>query len=1018
MSETPLADKQLSDAIEKESQKFQSCYLWLKNNMPRSFFEEVPGDLLNLVTHSLSGLDLQQYSTQLHLKQLAIALCLDSPDADLRILQNFSMQGIKNYRSFVSKTPPPIPGAKANLRIATIYFTEALESVDKPFPEESQIKLKEALQQKGFEVSDEEFSSLMKIIHPRFLLSLQTDLLALAIKLLSQAKKEDHCQYEVTYNKDWQEKELPSMQIVLAWRNIPKQFFLYRLAKVIHRYGLVIKRVNATYVNPYSKESTLVMALGLDGAGDKAAWEAANADDFLKELISVKYFAVFDLIEQVFIESSLTSACMGELIRSSLDFIHQILVNVDLHLYTHANCEEALCRHPELTVQLCAAFEAKFHPQKHDLHRYKEIRDNFLSLVDKLDTGNEINDLRRKNVLKQGMNFIDHILKTNFYLSHKTSLAFRLDPFYLDHAPLDREHKFPLLPYAIFFIRDAHFISFHIRFKDLARGGVRTVFPQQPERAQSERNSVFYECYSLAYTQNKKNKDIPEGGAKAVIFLKPFERLDSEAMILTQELQKANVDSAEITLKMKLFIEEQKLEYLHQSQRSFVRSLLSLINCYPDGLLKEEQIVDYWKKPEYIYLGPDENMHDSMIIWIAEYSKHCGYKPGGAFISGKPEIGINHKQYGVTSLGVNTYMHEVLKFLKIDPEKDPFTIKISGGPDGDVAGNQIHNLYRFYPQTAKLLALTDVSGTIFDPKGLDLEEMMELFQRGLPIRYYPPKQLSEGGYLLDLMTKQEQNAYSQQTLLWKKQDGKLIQDWLSGNEMNALFRSNVHSTKVDIFIPAGGRPRTLNDSNWSEFLDEKGKPTARAIIEGANLYLTPWARHSLENLGTLIVKDSSANKTGVICSSFEILTGLTLSEEQFLEHKPQLVEEILQLIKQKALDEALLLLNTHKLTNAPLSEISESISERINDFTDQLHGYLENILLPNDPHHPLLKCFLNYCPTLLREHYTDELLSEIPDNHKKAIIACSIASRLVYRKGLNWSPSLVDVLPLILAEVV
>ena len=93
--------------------------------------------------------------------------------------------------------------------------------------------------------------------------------------------------------------------------------------------------------------------------------------------------------------------------------------------------------------------------------------------------------------------------------------------------------------------------------------------------------------------------------------------------------------------------------------------------------------------------------------------------------------------------------------------------------------------------------------------------------------------------------------------------------------MNALLRNNVHQVKTDVFIPSGGRPRTLNETNIKEFLDESGKPTSRVIIEGANLYLTPKARERLEKLGIVLIKDSSANKTGVICSSFEVLCGLT-----------------------------------------------------------------------------------------------------------------------------------------------
>jgi len=240
-------------------------------------------------------------------------------------------------------------------------------------------------------------------------------------------------------------------------------------------------------------------------------------------------------------------------------------------------------------------------------------------------------------------------------------------------------------------------------------------------------------------------------------------------------------------------------------------------------------------------------MHNEMIEWIASYSKYYDYKPGGAFISSKPGAGINHKQYGVTSLGVNVYMEEVLKFMGIDPQKDDFTIKMTGGPDGDVAGNQLYNLYRFYPKTAKLLALTDGSGTIYDPVCLDLESIVRLFKENQPIRFYPPEKLHEGGFLLDAKMKREQTLYTQQTLCWRKQEGKVVEDWLSGNEMNHIMRHNVHQTKTDIFIPAGGRPRSLNENNVQDFLDETGKPTSRAIVEGANLYLTPWARRSMEN---------------------------------------------------------------------------------------------------------------------------------------------------------------------------
>lgn len=1011
------ADKELTQAIERESLKFQNYYLWLEKAMPPLFFEEVSKENIMLIAHNLMGFEQQQYETTIHLKNVALALCLDSADADLRILKDYAFYGIRHYQAFVSKTPPPFPGITANLRIATIYFTEAIECVEKPFPEESKEELRALAKNRNPQLTDEEFDKLLYGINTRFLRAHSIQRLILALDMFFRAQTRDNCQFEVRYNETWEEKDLASMQIVLAWRNTPKHNFLYRLARTIHRHGLIMKRVNATYIDPYGKESILIMSLDLHGANGKAAWDAADITDFLRELVTVKYFASFDVIDQNLVSKGVISGNMGNFLRSMVTFIHQALVHLDVNLYTPENIEEAFCRHPELTANLCEAFNLKFNPDFHNLDEYAKKREQFLTDVGKLDTGQEENDIRRKTILRQGMNFIHHLLKTNAFRMNLTAHSFRLDPRYLDEIPFERAKTFPVLPYAIFYIKGMHFFGFHIRFKDLARGGLRTVYPEHPEQIVHERNNVFTECYNLALTQHMKNKDIPEGGSKGIIFLNPMERRDSESLVLQKEMEAVHVAPEIIEKKILSFRKEQRFEYLYQAQRSFIEGLLTIINCDPDGTIRARHIVDYWNRPEYIYLGPDENMHDEMISWIANFSKKYHYKPGGAFISGKPKLGINHKEYGVTSLGVNVYMETLLKYVGIDPHKQPFTIKMSGGPDGDVAGNQICNLYRYYPDTAKLLALIDVSGTIFDPKGLDLATLSDLFKQAKPLKYYPPEKLSEGGFLLDKNAKRSPTALAQQTLCWRKQNGKLVEDWLTGSDMNYILRNNVHQTKADIFIPAGGRPRTLNETNIKEFLDETGKPTSRCIVEGANLYLTPKARRMLEKLGVLIIKDSSANKTGVICSSFEVLCGLALSDEQFLQHKETLVKEILERLKQCAANEAHLLLRTHKDTNDFLTDISDQISENINQFTYQLLDFLDRAPWDPDPRHPLTHCYLNYCLPTLRNQFQHAMLHEIPDHHKKAIVACQIASQAVYKNGLDWHPTIVDVLPVLLKEL-
>ena len=1014
-NKAPLSCFDLMQAVKLEGEKFQEYYLWLEHAMPRVFFEEVSRENLMLITHSLMGFNLQNYFSTINRKNAAIGLCLDSPDADLRILRPFTSYGIKNYQAYVSKEPVPFPGVNAYLRIATLDFTEAIEASEKNYSPDSKEALLALLKKENPTLTNEEYETCLAKMNTRFLLALPTERLALAINLLYRAQTRDNCQYEVRYEEHWQEKGTASMYIVLAWRNTPKHNFLYRLARVVYRHGLSVKRVNATYTDPYNKQSVLVMALSLHGSNGQAVWDVADIPDLLREISTVKYFEAFDNIDEYLVDRAIISGNMGNLLRAMATFIHQALVNIDTNLYTIENVEEALCRHPELTIQLCEAFKLRFDPNHCNLDCFIEARKVFLSDVAQLDTGQESNDTRRKNVLLQGMNFISHTLKTNFYRLNYTALSFRLDPKYLDEIPFDRSKKFPGLPYAVFFIKGMYFFGFHIRFKDLARGGLRTIYPEQAEQMVAERNHVFTECYHLAWTQHKKNKDIPEGGAKGVIFLQPFSQIDFESPILKKELEWLKIDPQEIEARIQAFRNEQKLEYLYQSQRAFVDSLVTIVNCEPDGKIRARFIIDYWKRPEYIYLGPDENMHDSMIEWIANFSKKYHYKPGRAFISSKPEVGINHKEYGVTSLGINVYMHKLLEYMGIHPEKDIFTVKMTGGPDGDVAGNQLLNLYHFYPRTAKVIALTDGTGTIHDDQGLDLSILKDLFYQGKGICFYPPEQLSSGGFLINKNMKRYPSAYIQETLCSRKVGEQVTKDWLSGSETNHLLRLNVHQAKTDIFIPAGGRPRTLNETNIKEFLDSTGTPTSRAIIEGANLYLNNKARSFLEEKGVLIIKDSSANKGGVICSSFEVLCGLALDDNTFIRNKPKLVSEILERVKMCASNEGDLLLRTHKQTGECLTSISDRISEHINQYTYQLLDYLDLLPLSSSFQDPMIRCFLNYCLPTLRNQFALELLHEIPDHHKKAIIACNLAAYMIYKKGLNWSPSIVDILPLILS---
>lgn len=116
-------------------------------------------------------------------------------------------------------------------------------------------------------------------------------------------------------------------------------------------------------------------------------------------------------------------------------------------------------------------------------------------------------------------------LKTNFFQPTKVALAFRLDPHFLPRS------EYPDAPFGLFFVVSREFRGFHIRFADVARGGIRVIRSSNMEMFQRNVSSLFDETYNLANTQMRKNKDIPESGSKGTILLehdvsKFYERIE------------------------------------------------------------------------------------------------------------------------------------------------------------------------------------------------------------------------------------------------------------------------------------------------------------------------------------------------------------------------------------------------------------------------------------------------------------------------------------------------------------
>lgn len=78
-------------------------------------------------------------------------------------------------------------------------------------------------------------------------------------------------------------------------------------------------------------------------------------------------------------------------------------------------------------------------------------------------------------VLESFLIFNKHVLKTNFYQPTKVSLSFRLRPDFLP------EVEYPRKPFGMFIVIGNEFRGFHLRFRDVARGGIRIVRSRNKE---------------------------------------------------------------------------------------------------------------------------------------------------------------------------------------------------------------------------------------------------------------------------------------------------------------------------------------------------------------------------------------------------------------------------------------------------------------------------------------------------------------------------------------------------------
>ena len=215
--------------------------------------------------------------------------------------------------------------------------------------------------------------------------------------------------------------------------------------------------------------------------------------------------------------------------------------------------------------------------------------------------------------------------------------------------------------------------------------------------------------------------------------------------------------------------------------------------------------------PEKDVPAPDVNTNEQTMAWIMDtYSMHVGHTET-AVVTGKPlELGGSLGRREATGRGVTICACESARHLGLDIKGA--TVAVQGfGNVGSVSAELLHE------QGAKIIAVADYKGGVYNAKGLDVASLLE----------YAARTRSVAGF--------------------------------SGGE--PLSNDQLFKLDVDILIPAALENQIT--------IENAPSIKAKIIIEGANGPTTPDAHKYLHDHGVFVVPDILANSSGVTTSYFE-----------------------------------------------------------------------------------------------------------------------------------------------------
>lgn len=219
--------------------------------------------------------------------------------------------------------------------------------------------------------------------------------------------------------------------------------------------------------------------------------------------------------------------------------------------------------------------------------------------------------------------------------------------------------------------------------------------------------------------------------------------------------------------------------------------------------------------PEQDIPAPDVGTNAAVMGWMMDtYSMLKGHCIHGV-VTGKPlELGGALGRNEATGRGVMFTTKNILSKLNINPEGT--TVAIQGmGNVGSITAKLLHQ------EGMKVVAVSDVSGGIYNPEGLNIPAIMEYLSQSRK---------------------------------------NLLKDY-NENGMTRISNEELLELDVKVLIPAA-LENQINTSNAD-------KIKADIIVEAANGPTTAEADAILQEKGVVIVPDILANAGGVVVSYFE-----------------------------------------------------------------------------------------------------------------------------------------------------